>query len=92
VIRGDPETVIYNLMRDGFSDLSYLDAVRASEDDVNGFAERGARIVQQHPLYPCGLFAKSRRYRGCPALPCRGLAPSGTEALNGPPDTAPSKG
>jgi len=38
VIRGDPETVIYNLIKDCFIDLSYLDAVRASEDEVNAFA------------------------------------------------------
>jgi radical SAM superfamily enzyme with C-terminal helix-hairpin-helix motif len=85
VIRGDPETVIYNLIRDGFSDWTYLDAVRAYEDDVNGFAERGARIVQQHPLYPGGLICEIETYRGCPRSLAGGCSFC-TEALHGPPD------
>ncbi len=85
VIRGDPETVIYNLIKDCFIDLSYLDAVRASEDEVNAFAERGARIVQQHPLYPGGLICEIETYRGCPRSLVGGCSFC-TEALNGPPD------
>jgi len=85
VIRGDPETVIYNLIRDGFSDWTYLDAVRAFEDDVNGFAERGALIVQQHPLYPGGLICEIETYRGCPRSLAGGCSFC-TEALHGPPD------
>lgn len=85
VIKGDPETVVYSLIKDNFNEWIDLDAVREYEDDVNGFAERGARIVQQHPLFPSGLICEIETYRGC-ARSLVGGCSFCTEPLHGPPD------
>lgn len=85
VIRGDPETVVYSLIKDNFNEWIDLDAVREYEDDINGFAERGARIVQQHPLYPDGLICEVETYRGCPRSLVGGCSFC-TEPLHGAPD------
>ena len=85
VITGDPEIVIYNLLRRNFSPSTEMDTVRSCENAVNEFAARGAKIIQQHPYYPAGLICEIETYRGCPRS-LRGGCSFCTEPLHGTPD------
>jgi len=85
VITGDPETVIYDLLRRNFAPSTEMDTVRSSENAVNDFAARGARIIQQHPYYPVGLICEIETFRGCPRS-LRGGCSFCTEPLHGTPD------
>lgn len=85
IITGDPEIVVYNLLRRNFALSTDMDAVRSCENDVNDFAARGARIIQQHPCYPDGLICEVETFRGCPRS-LRGGCSFCTEPLHGTPD------
>jgi radical SAM superfamily enzyme with C-terminal helix-hairpin-helix motif len=85
VISGDPETVLYDLLSDGFDARTDIDAVRTNENSINDFAARGARIIEQHPCYPAGLMCEVETFRGCPRS-LRGGCSFCTEPLHGTPD------
>jgi radical SAM superfamily enzyme with C-terminal helix-hairpin-helix motif len=62
-----------------------MDAMRSCENDVNNFAVRGAKIIQQHPYFPDGLICEVETFRGCPRS-LRGGCSFCTEPLYGTPD------
>jgi radical SAM superfamily enzyme with C-terminal helix-hairpin-helix motif len=89
-ISGDPEAVIFDLLKSGLKDAD-LTSERECWGYVNRFATRGARIVQQHPGFPGGLICELETFRGCPRSVGGGCSFC-TEPLHGPPNFRPSKG
>lgn len=85
VITGDPEVVVYSLIKENFSERVDLDSVRESAGSSDTFAERGARVIGQHPLFPDGLVCEIETYRGCPRSILGGCSFC-TEPLHGYPD------
>jgi radical SAM superfamily enzyme with C-terminal helix-hairpin-helix motif len=85
IITGDPEIVIYDLLRRNFALSTDMDTVRSCENDINEFAARGARIIQQHSYYPDGLICEVETFRGCPRSLSGGCSFC-TEPLHGTPD------
>ncbi len=85
VITGDPEVVVYRLMKEKFSDRVELDSVRESAGGSDAFAERGARVIRQHPLSPESLICEIETYRGCPRSIVGGCSFC-TEPLHGYPE------
>jgi radical SAM superfamily enzyme with C-terminal helix-hairpin-helix motif len=83
-IAGDPEIVVTDLLQGSFAPTD-TDAVRGSENEINGFAARGARIITQHPKFPAGLICEIETYRGCPRS-LKGGCSFCTEPLHGTPD------
>ncbi|NPA23321.1 MAG: radical SAM protein [Crenarchaeota archaeon] len=67
VISGDPDLVIYDLLRSSL-DMGKIDPSEIHEDDslINIFAVKGSRIVVQHPCYGKNLIAEIETYRSCP--------------------------
>ncbi|MEM4657233.1 MAG: radical SAM protein, partial [Candidatus Methanosuratincola sp.] len=61
------------------------DSVRESAGSSDTFAERGARLISQHPLFPDGLVCEIETYRGCPRSILGGCSFC-TEPLHGYPD------
>jgi radical SAM superfamily enzyme with C-terminal helix-hairpin-helix motif len=91
VITGDPETVVFDLISSGFDESTDLEAERASENSINEFAKRGARIASMHPCFPGGLICELESYRGC-ARSLGGGCSFCTEPLHGLPDFRSVKG
>lgn len=91
VISGDPETVLYDLLSDGFDARADVDTVRPNENSINDFAARGASIIEQHPCYPAGLICEVETFRGCPRS-LRGGCSFCTEPLHGTPDFRSASG
>ncbi len=85
VITGDPEVVVYHLIKDNFSERVELDLVRECAGSSDAFAERGARVVRQHPFFPDGLVCEIETYRGCPRSALGGCSFC-TEPLHGHPE------
>ena len=65
IVRGDPEVFVYRALRYGL-DKADLAALRRGYWEIEGFARRGARIVEQHPNHGYNLIAEIETYRGCP--------------------------
>ena len=67
VVSGDPDLVVYELLRCGL-DVSKVDADMRHEEEslIDIFACKGARIVKQHPCYGKNLIAEIELYRSCP--------------------------
>ncbi|MDI9644415.1 MAG: radical SAM protein [Candidatus Verstraetearchaeota archaeon] len=84
VITGDPEAVIYRLMKEGFDAGVELDSVRGDASGSDRFAARGAKIIRQHPLFPDGLICELETFRGCPRSMIGGCSFC-TEPLHGIP-------
>jgi radical SAM superfamily enzyme with C-terminal helix-hairpin-helix motif len=85
VISGDPESVVHELLTNGFNEKTDMDAVRQGSNDVNRYAARGASIIKQHPNYPDGLICEIETFRGCPRS-LRGGCSFCTEPLHGTPN------
>ncbi|MCQ8892537.1 MAG: radical SAM protein [Candidatus Methanosuratincola sp.] len=85
VITGDPEVVLHRLVKENFSERVDLDSVRDSAGSSDAFAERGARIIRQHPFFPDGLVCEIETYRGCPRSVLGGCSFC-TEPLHGYPE------
>ncbi|MEJ5293333.1 MAG: hypothetical protein WHS82_07025 [Candidatus Methanosuratincola sp.] len=85
VITGDPEVVVHRLIKDKFGERADLDAVRENAGSSDAFAERGARVVRQHPFFPDGLVCEIETYRGCPRSVIGGCSFC-TEPLHGYPE------
>jgi len=85
VISGDPECVIRELLSNGFNPRTDTDAVRSCSNDVNGYAAKGAKIIEQHPCFPDGLICELETFRGCPRSLSGGCSFC-TEPLHGTPD------
>lgn len=65
VIPGDPEIVIYAIVKDGVAAANPY-AVRRDFSLTSRFAVRGARIVLQHPNHGLNLIVELETFRGCP--------------------------
>jgi len=67
VVGGDPEIVIYDLLREKLQ-IERIDPfkVRKNYRLTSLFAVRGAKIVKQHPNFGKNLIAEIETYRGCP--------------------------
>jgi len=63
VIKGDPEVVIYDFLKNKNINENLM---RENMDSINEFSIRGAKIIQQHPYYPNGLICEIETFRGCP--------------------------
>ncbi|MBC7126849.1 MAG: radical SAM protein [Candidatus Methanosuratincola petrocarbonis] len=85
VITGDPEVVVHRLVKENFSEGVELDSVRESAGSSDAFAERGARVIRQHPFFPEGLVCEIETYRGCPRSVLGGCSFC-TEPLHGYPE------
>lgn len=66
VVKGDPEIVIYNLLKEGNVDNVNPSELRKDYTLTSIFAIKGARIVLQHPNYGKNLIAEIETFRGCP--------------------------
>jgi len=66
-ITGDPEIVIYELMKNKF-DINKVDTslCRKNANTIREFAIIGSNIVNQHPNFPNYLITEIETYRGCP--------------------------
>ncbi len=91
IIQGDPEIIIFELLSNGFNYKTDLEAVRSSENSINEFASRGAKVITQHPFFPDGLICEIETYRGC-ARSLTGGCSFCTEPLHGLPDFRSVKG
>ncbi|TFF68546.1 radical SAM protein [Candidatus Thorarchaeota archaeon] len=88
ILRGDPEVVIYNALREG-CDFSRVDLAesRSSARQIEPFLTRGAQIVRQHPNYERNyLICEIETYRGCPRYVVGGCSFC-IEPNYGPPQT-----
>lgn len=85
VISGDPESVIHDLLSNGFNQKTDMDTVRRCSNDVNKYAAKGAPIMRQHPCFPDGVICEIETFRGCPRS-LRGGCSFCTEPLHGTPD------
>lgn len=67
LITGDPEIVIYELMKNKF-DINKVDTslCRKNANTIREFAIKGSNIVNQHPNFPNYLITEIETYRGCP--------------------------
>lgn len=91
VITGDPEVVVHELIASKFDPHVEMDMVRDGPSSSDGFAERGARIIRQHPFFPDGLICELETYRGCPRSLTGGCSFC-TEPLHGAPAFRTAKG
>lgn len=75
VVKGDPDLVIYELVKNNFQ-LSKVDVYMRHDDYdlINVFAVKGARIVTQHPCYGKNLIVEIETYRSCPRWICGGCS------------------
>jgi len=65
VVRGDPEIVISDLLREGVERVNPY-ALRSDYGRTSRYAVLGSRIVLQHPNHGLNLIAELETYRGCP--------------------------
>ncbi len=66
LIYGDPEIVLFDLLREKSVERVNPYAIRKDYSLISKFAIRGARIVLQHPNIGLNLIAEIETYRGCP--------------------------
>lgn len=63
---GDPEMVLFELLKEGSVERVNPYAIRRDYSLVSKFAVRGARVVLQHPNIGLNIIAEIETYRGCP--------------------------
>lgn len=66
VVKGDPEIVIYNLLKENSVEKVDPSELREGYSLTSVFAVKGAKIVLQHPNYGKNLIAEIETFRGCP--------------------------
>ena len=67
IIRGDPEIVIKNYLKNNLKikDIN-INEKRKNAHIINEYANLGSKIIKQHPFYPDYIIAEIETYRGCP--------------------------
>ncbi len=68
IVKGDPEIVIYDLIRENSLEKVNPYSIRKSYREIEEFIVKGTRIVLQHPNYGKNLIVEIETYRGCPRV------------------------
>ncbi|HIQ03673.1 MAG TPA: radical SAM protein [Desulfurococcales archaeon] len=68
IVKGDPEVVIYDILRERSIERIDPYKLRNSYSEIEEFIIRGTRIVLQHPNYGKNLIVEIETFRGCPRV------------------------